>query len=282
MLATILIWSANYIVAKAALDHISPMAFNALRYVAAAGVVVAWWRWRERPQPLARRDGLTILGLGLWGYGVYQILFIVGLGHTTAGNSALFGSTSPLWTALIAMLWGRERLNRSGWFGMVLAFVGVSSVILGGRAHVSILPTQTLGDLLSLLAAPVWASFTVFSKDILGRKSYTQVVAGGMIAGAAFLVLAGLPSLLETDWGVVPYWVYPIIFSSGVLSNAVSYLVWANAVARVGPARTAIFLNLVPVLTLGMGALLLGEPIGWLQILGAAGVLYGVWRTTRA
>lgn len=282
MFATILIWSLNYIFAKAALAYMDSMAFNALRYTVAATIVLAWWRAKETPQPLDKHQLLGMLSVGLWGYGVYQILFIQGLQHTTAGNSALFGSTAPLWTAVIGLLLGRERLAMFSWVGVVLAFVGVSLVIIGGQAHISINPGQTLGDLLSLFAALVWASFTIFSKAPLARHSYTQFVAFGVTAGAVLLMVIGGPTLAAVRWDLIPWWVYLVIIFSGALSNAVAYLVWANAVAKVGAARTAIFLNLTPVITLSLGVLALHEPIAWVQIVGAAGVLLGVWLTTRS
>lgn len=282
MFATILIWSLNYIFAKAALGYLDALAFNALRYPIAAMIVLIWWRWKATPQPLDKRHLIVMLLVGLWGYGVYQILFIQGLHYTTAGNSALFGSTAPLWTAVIGLVLGRERLGKLSWAGIALAFVGVSFVIIGGQAHVSINPGQTLGDLLSLSAALVWASFTVLSKAPLARHSYSQFVAFGVTAGAVLLLISGGPSLFTVRWDLIPWWVYLVIIFSGALSNALAYLVWANAVAKVGSARTAIFLNLTPVITLSLGVLALHEPIAWVQIVGAAGVLLGVWLTARS
>jgi drug/metabolite transporter (DMT)-like permease len=281
ILATITIWSLNYIFVKAALAHIEPMAFNAVRYSIAALIVVGWWRWHERPQAVTRRDFGLMLAVGLWGYGVYQIFFIVGLGFTTAGNSALIGATAPLWTAVIGVLLGRDQLSALGWAGILLALAGVSSVILGGQAHLAINPHQTLGDLLTLGGALVWASFTVWSKIPLSRHSYTEFVALGVSAGAIFLLLSGAPALASTPWFSLPAWVYLVILFSGALSNAAAYLMWANAVAKVGPARTAVFLNLSPVITLGLGVLALSEPMAPVQVVGAMGVLVGVWLTTR-
>jgi drug/metabolite transporter (DMT)-like permease len=278
---TILIWSLNYIFAKAALQYIDPMAFNALRYPIAAAIVVAWWRLKAEPQSLSSRELLVILAIGLWGYGVYQIFFIVGLGFTTAGNSALIGATAPLWTAVIGMCMGKDHLTSLGWVGIVLALAGVSAVIMGGQAHISINPHQTLGDLLTLMATLVWASFTVFSKTPLARHSYARFVAIGVSAGAILLLIVGWPSLGKVQWMSLPWWVYLVILFSGALSNAAAYLMWANAVAKIGPARTAIFLNLTPVITLGLGELTLNEPLAPLQVMGASGVLLGVWLTAR-
>lgn len=282
MLATILIWAFNYVFAKVALEYIDPMAFNALRYLVAASIVVSWWRWQGESEKLSKCDFWLMLGIGLWGYGLYQIFFIVGLKFTTAGNSALFGATAPLWTALLGLFLGRERLSALSWVGIVLALVGVSTVILGGQAHVSLNPSQILGDLLIIVSTMIWASFTVMSKAPLARHSYTQFVALGISAGAILLLIAGAPALVSLDWAGVPWWVYLVIFFSGALSNAAAYLMWANAVAKVGPARTSIFLNLNPVLTLILGVVTLNEPIVLLQIIGAMAVLLGVWWTTRS
>lgn len=281
MLATILIWALNYVFAKAALEHIDPMAFNALRYLVAASIVVLWWRWKTEPVKLDQRDFWIIIGVGLWGYGLYQIFFIVGLKFTTAGNSALLGATAPLWTALLSTLLGRERLNALNWIGIGVALLGVGTVILSGQAHVSLNPSQTMGDLLILISTLIWASFTVMSKAPLARFSYTHVVALGISAGAVLLLLAGAPALIFLSWSSVPWWVYLVIFFSGALSNGAAYLMWANAIAKVGPARTSIFLNLNPVLTLVLGVVALNEPLLMMQVAGATAVLLGVWWTTR-
>lgn len=97
----VIIWATNYPLAKFAIARMEVFVFNALRFLVAASVLAAICSWQRQWTPVARGDRRRILRAGIVANVLYQSAFIVGLGLTTAGNSAVLMATSPLWTIVL-------------------------------------------------------------------------------------------------------------------------------------------------------------------------------------
>ncbi len=117
LMAAVIIWAANYPVSKYGLSGLGVFVFNALRFVVASLFLVLLFVRRFRWMPVARRDWMKLLGLGVLANVIYQAAFVAGLNLTTSGNAAVLLSTSPLWTVLFdarinkqpitaGMIWG--------------------------------------------------------------------------------------------------------------------------------------------------------------------------------
>jgi drug/metabolite transporter (DMT)-like permease len=263
----VLIWGANFVLMKNVFAQLDPMAFNTVRMTLAAVVLFLVMLAREGWQPLPAKDALKIIGLGLLGNGIYQMLFISGLHLTTSGISSLFIGTSPVWAALLAMLLRLESVGGWVWFGIAMAFGGVALVALESS---SIEPKLLGGDLLTLAAAACWAGYTVFSKDLLQRYSPLRLSALTLISGIVSLWIVSLPAVLRQDWLATSWTVWGTIGYSGVLSIALSYLIWSASIQQVGVARTAIYNNAVPLVTLALAYFTLHEPVTVSQLGGFA------------
>ncbi len=279
LVGVVLIWGANFVIMKQAFEAISPWAFNAVRLTLAAGLLLGVLRAREGWPVLSRQDVLKLIGLGIVGNTLYQIPFVVGLNLTTPANSALILATIPVWSALLAWALRWERVTPRMWGGIALSFVGVGLVTVASPNGFSLRSTGFVGDLLTLLAAACWAGYTVFSKDLLRRYSPLQVSALALLPGVLALWIPSLPHVAGTDWLRVPWWAWMALLYSAVFPIAVAYVLWATAVQRVGAARTAIYNNLVPVVTFGLAYLAFRQPVSSWQLVGGAVVLLGVWLT---
>jgi drug/metabolite transporter (DMT)-like permease len=100
-----------------------------------------------------------------------------------------------------------------------------------------------------------------------------------MAIGAVPYVLLAVPAILRTNWAAARPVTWVMLVLSALLALNVAYLIWYIAVKRIGPARTSIYSNLVPIVAMGFAALLLGEPVSRAKLLGAAAVLGGVFLT---
>lgn len=278
--AVVLIWGSNFVLLKFALAFMDTLTFDALRLSVGALLLLILTVAQEGWQPPPRRDIWKLIGLGLLGNTFYQLPFIIGLTLTTPGNSSLLIATVPIWTALLAVALGKERITLPIWTGVLLSTVGVLLVTLS-LSGVSLQSAYLWGDLLTVLAALSWAAYTVFSKELLTRYSPLRLSALALIPGVLGLWLAAAPSAWQLDWAGIPSWLWLVIIASGVLPIAFAYVVWAAAVKQRGAARTAIYNNAVPLVTFVLAYFTLGEPIMPLQLGGAALVLLGIWLTSK-
>jgi drug/metabolite transporter (DMT)-like permease len=137
------------------------------------------------------------------------------------------------------------------------------------------------GDLLTLGAVLCWAGYTLGLRSV-GDVSPLRVTALTTLAGAPGLVLAGVPQLLEMDWGAVGIEGWGAMAYATVLSLLVAYLIWNRSVQEVGPSRTVVYMCLTPLIAVIAAAVLLGERPRPLQGVGAALIIAGVLLTRRA
>jgi drug/metabolite transporter (DMT)-like permease len=275
MLALVVIWGVNFPIVKITFREMPPMVFNAVRF-AGATILLLLVLWRSgRAAPVRREDWPALLGLGLVGHSLYQILFINGLARTTASNSSLILAMVPLFVAMLSAALRIDHVAPRTWTGIVLAFAGLF-LLVTGREGLTLSTSTLAGDGLTLLCTVCWALFTVFSRPFLRRYSPLQLTVVTMASGVPALVVGAAPQLLRQSWHAVSWLAWSALSFSTVLAVAVGYVVWHASLQAVGGPRTAVYSNLIPVATLIASWLLLGETLGALQALGGAIVLAGV------
>ena len=273
------IWGINFTVVKTALTELSPLTFNALRFAIASLLVLAALRLVERDVRPAPGDGWRFLVLGLVGNAGYQFLFINGLDRTTSGNGSLILATIPIFVPLIGTLLRIERIGARAWIGVSLSFTGIALIVLGSGKEVGLASEMTVGNLMVLASASLWASYTVLARPLLARYSPLKVTALAMSTGTPFIVLYAIPALRAQNWGAVSWQGWGGLAFSAVLGIALAYVVWNLGVSRVGGARTAVYNNLTPVVAALTGWLFLGETITMWVIGGAVLIFSGIYLT---
>jgi drug/metabolite transporter (DMT)-like permease len=273
------IWALNFTVIKVTLEEIDPFSFNALRYVFAALILVAVTKWRGFKILVKREHIIPLIGVGIVGNLIYQVLFIVGVNLTNAANSAVILGTIPVWIALLAHLFTEEKLSSNKLIGMIFAFLGVALIIFGRNEGFSFNSTNGLGDLIVLASAIAWASYTILSKKYLKLYNSSQYSAFISIVGVIGLLIVGAPSLSKVDLNTISLAGYGGILYSGFLSVGLAYLIWNRGVHKIGAIKTASYQNLVPVLGLIFGVVLLNESLSLIQYVGCFFVIIGIVST---
>lgn len=282
LLLVVLIWGLNFPIIKVPLEAMPPFTVNLFRFAVSIVTLGVLWYWRARAlgqsffAPITKYPW-SILALGLTGHLGYQILFILGIDRTVAGNAALIIASSPAWTALISHVSRIEQLRADQWLGLALSFLGVLVVVLTGGREVDFSPATLTGNLMLLVGSAFWALYTVMSRPILqrgvaplGLTFFSVLVAMPVLAGL------GLYTLPDTQWAHVNGWTWLALLFSGGLSTGIAYLLWNLAVNHVGPSQTAIFSNLVPFVALVAAFVILGDPITPLQIGGGILIVGGL------
>src|SRR3954466_3881419 len=284
------IWGTNYVIVKRAFMEIDPQAFNAIRMIVASTVFVAAMVAIRRlpsdrqvagslasvlytPSPMARRDVMGLVALGVVGQCLYQYWFVGGLARTSVANASLMLAAAPVLIALIGAALGEERVTLTHWLGALLSLAGIY-VVVGPGVRVG--GTTWVGDLMMFGAVCCWAIYTLGSRPLMARHSPVAVTGVSMAIGTAFYVPAFLPRLRAVAWDRVGLGTWFVILYSALFALCLSYTIWYAAVRQIGSARTSVYSNLVPLVAIGAAAVFLHEPLGVRKIVGAAAVLIGV------
>ena len=278
LLLTVLIWGTNFSAVKFGLSELSPLAFNAVRFVCggvalglAARAAGQRWRFERRHLPF-------LVGLGLLGFSLYQLLFIYGAAATTAANAALILATVPAWVALGGSLAGLERVGAVGWLGVGLSFAGIAMIVLGADRGADFLfgGASVRGDALVLIGTLCWSAFTMLGRLAMRHYRPLSVTSFSAAVGAVPLILLGLPELAAASRGTVSAAAWAAAVFSGVFAIGLGTLCWNVGVSRLGSARTSLYSNLTPLVALGTAWLALGETLTAQQGLGALAAVAGV------
>ncbi len=278
LLFTVFVWGVNFSVVKFALSEIPPLAFNTIRFLAASAVLAvavyaSGYRWR-----IQRRHLPWMIGLGLLGNSLYQILFVLGAAATTADNAALMLGTVPVWVALAGSLAGMERVAAGGWCGIALSLLGLVLIILGAdrSAEFRFGGATFEGDALVLLATLCWAAYSLLVRFAMRHYRTMTVTSFCIIVGSLPMILAGLPQVIALRGQAISVGAWVAAIFSGVLAISLATFFWNVGISRLGSARTTLYSNLVPVFALVTAWLFLGETLTLRQGGGALLAVSGV------
>jgi drug/metabolite transporter (DMT)-like permease len=277
LLLVVVIWAANFVVAKASLEVLGPFTFTLLRYIVAALTLFGLVRWRLGAIRWPGMMGWRLLGLGVLGVGFYQIFWSVGLTHVTAGDSALIIAASPVFTALLAAAFRLDRLSAPKLAGALIAFAGVAIVVAEGSS-LSV-GSSLVGDLLTLVASVLWATYTVASARMLRDVDALSATAWSLLGGLLFLTPFGVAEMLASPPTAISLGAVVGVVYSGSLAAAISIVLVMHGVSVIGPTRASSTQMLVPFGAVVLGAVFLREPILVGQIAGGLIIVVGLWMT---
>jgi drug/metabolite transporter (DMT)-like permease len=285
VVGVMVLWAANFIVVKDAIATLPPVGFTMLRYGLASIALLVILRWQEGSVSLPRPDTLRILVLGGLGFGLYQILWTVGLTSIPAGDSALIIASTPVLVAVLAVVIGADTLTPIKFAGAALSFLGVVVVIAAG-VGIS-MSGSGLGSLLTLGAAACWASYTAFATPVLRRHSPLVLTAWATVGGTLVLMPPGIAQLAapgalgpEQAQRLVP--IVLAVAYSGLLAAAIANVVVFNGVRLLGPTRVITLQSFVPPMAVVLAFVFLHEAIRPAQVVGGLIIVLGVALTRRA
>jgi len=275
-----LIWGGTFIAGRVAAQEM-PASLAALwRYVIATVALVAMTFVREGGLPrLDARQWIGVALLGLTGVTAYNYLFMVGLETVPASRGSLIIALNPAATMIGAALFLHEPLTGAKIAGTLLALVGVAIELSGGNPLALFDGGAGRGELALFGCVVSWAAYTLLGKAMTGLSTlaittYAALVGTAMLAAVALARgELGVPHASTNGWIALAY--------MGTLGTAVAFVWFLEGVKALGPARAAIFVNLVPVAAITLAVLLLGEHVTGAMIAGAALVVAGVWIINR-
>lgn len=277
LLLVVGVWGADFTVLKSALEVMHPHVANALRFSVSAAVLGAVYLAGRDATGLfgpLRASWHTLLPVGLLGFGVHQVLFVIGLNHTTAGSAALIMATNPIWTALLSWSFGDESLAPRVWGGLLVSLAGTGLVV--GGAVLQAGAGTLFGNAMMLAAAMAFGGYTALSRRVVDRSSPVATAFFGVLFALPFLIGIGAVYEPTVNWAKADWRAWGAILFSGGLAVGLMFVLWNRGVRRVGSSNTALYYYLVPVVGVVVGAVALGEAVTVAQIAGGSLIIGGL------
>lgn len=267
--ATVVIWASAFAGIRAGLEGYSAGHLALLRFLVASGLLVTYAVVTRMPLP-AWRDLPAVLIGGFLGFTVYHVGLSFGEVTVESGPASVLIASVPVFTAILAVIFLRERLGTLGWIGTGLSFSGVVLISTGEAGTLALEP----GAFPILLAAISEAMFFVFQKPYLDKYGSLRFTTYAIWGGTLFMLIFA-PGLASAAADAPLVATISVIYL-GIFPTVVAYLALAYAFARMPASNAVSFLYLVPALAFLIAWLWLGEVPTFLSIVGGVVVLAGV------
>lgn len=273
-LLTIFIWGTTFISTKVLLAEFQPVEILFYRFL--IGLLALLAACPRRLKGTSWQQERTFAAAGLCGICLYYLLENVALTYTMASNVGVIISAAPFFTAILShLLLREERLGPNFFLGFAVAMAGICLISFNG----SRLELNPVGDLLAVLAALVWACYSVLTKKISGYSCHTILATRRIFC---YGILFMIPALFLLDFELEPMrfadpvCLFNILFL-GLGASALCFATWNFAVKVLGAVKTSVYIYMVPVITVLTSVIILHEEITPLVAAGTVLTLAGLF-----
>ena len=272
------LWGGSFLFMRLAVPEFGPVALVFVRVAGAAALLLPWLLWRGEGAAL-RAHWKPIALVGLVNTALPFTLFTVAALALGAGLMAVFNSTAPLWTALIAWAWFGQRPGVWPAAGLALGMAGVVGLSLDSATlHAGALPiSPALGIAACLAASVLYGLGANLSRRLLVGVPPMAVAAGSQVASTLLLAVPTLwfwPSVPPSAAG----WGSAVVLA--LLCTGVAYALYFRLIADIGATKAVSVTFLIPAFAIAWGALLLGERPTATMLVGCAVILLGTALST--
>ena len=271
---TIFIWGTTFISTKILLNTLSPIEILFLRFT--IGFTALWLICPHKLKIKRKKHELYFAAAGLCGVTLYFLLENMALTYTLASNVGVIISISPFFTAIFAYLFlNGEKWNLNFLIGFAAAIMGIFLISFNGNNNLKLNP---LGDILAVLAAVIWAAYSVLTKKISEfHYSTIQTTRRIFTYGLIFMI----PALLIFDFNpnisllTQPVNLFNILFL-GLGASALCFVTWNYTVEILGAVKTSVYIYIVPVITVITSFIILQEKITGTTVFGTMLTIAGL------
>jgi drug/metabolite transporter (DMT)-like permease len=278
------IWGASFLLMRLGAADFGPFLTAFLRVLLASLFLLPLLAWRDQMDAL-KKNIKPILIVGMLNSGIPFALFAFAVLHITTSLTSVLNATTPLWGALIAWFWLKDKPANMRILGLVIGFAGVAALswdkasFKPGASATAGLWFHSAGFavIACLLATLCYGLAASFTKKYLTGVPPLASATGSQIGAALLLAVPGLMSIPAQAPGLSA-WTAIILLA--FFCTSVAYVMYFRIIERAGPARAVAVTFLIPVFGVAYGAILLNEKITLTMIVCGAIIILGTALST--
>jgi drug/metabolite transporter (DMT)-like permease len=273
----VIVWGVSFIATKLALRDLAPVTVVWLRF--AIGVIILGFATTLRHQLAIpkRKEWLYFAVLGFLGITFHQWLQSTGLLTAQASTTAWIVATTPVFMAILSVIFLHEKFDWLQVTGIILAVVGVLIVVSEGKINGLIEGHfGETGDILILISAINWAVFSILSRRGLKTNHATQMMFFVMTFGWLFTSILFVASGNIQDIGNMTWTSLVGIGFLGIFCSGLAYIAWYDGLQEIQASQIGAFLYIEPLVAVIVAWLILGENLLIITLLGGGIILLGV------
>jgi drug/metabolite transporter (DMT)-like permease len=273
-----ILWGGTFIAGRVVSQGIDPYSAAFWRFAIASICLLVLTRNVEERLPTPRKHQyIPLILLGLSGIACYNIFFFKGLELIEAGRASVIVAQNPIFIALLSAYFFKERLTFTKTFAVCLSVCGACIVITQGHLNEVFHGQVGAGELYILGCVASWVTYSLLGKAVMTALSPLASVTYSVLIGTFILFFPALShgafrkclSYSFVQWIALMY--------LGLFGTVLGFLWFYQGIQHIGPMKSGMFINIVPVSGIVLGILLLGEQLTVSLLIGGACACAGIY-----
>lgn len=276
MLLATVFWAGAFIAGKFSIAEFPVFSLVFFRFLIATIIIFIIMIKVEENWKISKKDLKLFITLGVVGMIGYHVFFFLSLKYTTATNSSLIGATNPIVTTILACIFLKDKITSKSLIGIFISLFGVMLIATGGDMNILLGFKFNTGDILMIIAVFCWAAYGILSKKALESYSPIKITSYSFLTCVILLIpfviyekpWVYLPNITVNGWMSVIYMaIFPSVFG---------YIIQQISNQKIGPTKTSLYINLVPVISMILAFFMLGESISLIKIGSGMLIIFGI------
>ena len=278
-----LFWSGNFIVGKfATLFEIPPLTLNVLRWIS-VWIILIPFTYKEiyNNLPYIKKNWIVISFMGVITISTFNSVVYFALNYTQVINAVLMLAAIPAATIVLSSLMKIEKTNIFQISGLFLSIVGIGSIISNGDIQKIISLSFNKGDLWMLVCVITWSLYSTLLKKYKFKFSQFTLIQLMVSVGILFLIPQFFYEKsigLELNFNKA---FFLILFYVVMFPAIAAYYCWQKGVEIIGPNRSTMFIQLMPLFSAVMAIIIFKEKFELYHFAGATFILTGIYLSNR-
>ena len=277
MLMATVFWAGAFITGKMGVYALSPLVLTFLRMFFSAVIIFPIMVLTEkdnwRIELSSVKYAVLTAGVGMIGY---HMFFFYALRYTDASKASMINAINPLLTALMAVIFLGEKLTTRKTFFILTAFLGVVLTLSNWSLQRIMSFDLNVGDLLMLCGAMMWATYGIIVKRIMPFFTPLKLTTYTFLFSALMLFPFTIKELITLDYLEIGWMPFMAVLYMAIFPSVIGYTIQQTAIKELGAGKTALFINLVPVISTIFAIIFLGEKLFKLNVLSGAIIIVSV------
>lgn len=270
-------WALGLIVGKFVSAEFPPITLTFFRYLIAGTGMGLVHFFKEKEFFIEKKDMLYIFILSFLGIVLNGLLFFKGISLTSSINTSILSSSTPIVVCILGVVFFKENINIKNIMAIIFSIGGILLLFTDGKIDSLLDINFNKGDLIILGAIISNGIYIVGSKKILKKYSSTKILTYLF----AFSVLILLPGYIyESRFFVISEVSNKAILSliyMAIFSSLIAFLLQQKGIKKMGPIKASLYTNLIPVYSIILSFLILGEKIKLNQLVAMLLIMLGIF-----
>ena len=274
---TSIFWSFNTVAGRAAVGEVSPLLIVSVRWFFVSIILSILCRNQLiETWSILNKKIKWLIFMGLFGFTGFNSAYYVAAHDTIAINLGLVQGTMPAFIIIIAWIWLKDKINFTQFLGVLITFIAVLIVVCSGNFNALIELELNIGDIVMIFACTLYAIYAV------GLRKKPKISALPLLTFFAYIAFLGsLPGFIYETYSnqlILPGQKGFIIL--GVIIIFPSFLAqifFMKGVEKIGPSRSGLYTNLVPVFSSLLAVFFLGEEFQFFHLLSLIMIFTGIY-----